>query len=133
MFDAFQRIAEKRVPLKAAPAGAIISATAGLPPPLKHWREPSEDIASGPYLEQPVVIAFPPDRTELDMAELDDEPVVLKAEGGAMPFTWLVDGAPITSDPHARDVTWKPSGLGFAKLTVIDANGKVDRVNVRVR
>ena len=133
LFDAFQRIAEKRVPLKAAPAAAIISATAGLPPPLKHWREPSEDVASGPYLEQPVVIAFPPDRAELDMTELDDEPVVLKAEGGAMPFTWLVDGAPITSDPHARDVTWKPSGLGFAKLTVIDANGKVDRVNVRVR
>ncbi len=133
LFDAFQRVSEKRAPLKAAPAGAIVSATAGLPPPLKHWREPSDDPASGPYLEQPVVIAFPPDRAELDLAELDGDPLVLKADGGAMPFTWLVDGAPITSDPHARDIVWKPSGLGFTKFTVIDANGKVDRVQVRVR
>ena len=133
LFDAFQRVSEKRAPLKAAPASAIVSATAGLPPPLKHWREPSDDPASGPYLEQPVVIAFPPDRAELDFAELDGDPIVLKADGGAMPFTWLVDGAPIISDPHARDVVWKPSGLGFTKFTVIDANGRVDRVQVRVR
>jgi penicillin-binding protein 1C len=59
--------------------------------------------------------------------------IVLKAEGGALPLTWLVDGAPIASEPHRREAFWQPSGRGFAKLTVIDANGRVDRVVVRLR
>ena len=133
LFDAFQRLSEKRVPLPAAPAGAIKTATTDLPPPLKHWRDPGEDPISGPYLEPPVLISFPPDRAELDIADLDGEPLTLKAEGGALPLTWLVDGAPIASGPHARDVTWKPGAQGFAKLTVIDASGKVDRVSVRLK
>ena len=56
---------------------------------------------------------------------------MLKADGGALPLTWLVDGAPITSDPHAREATGSRQDRGFAKLTVIDANGQVDRVSVR--
>jgi penicillin-binding protein 1C len=59
--------------------------------------------------------------------------LTLKADGGALPLTWLVDGAPIQSDPHARDVTWQPAGAGFAKLTVIDANGRTDRVSIRLK
>lgn len=133
LFDAFQRISEHRVPLRAAPEGALKVAAANLPPPLKRWRDPGEDIATGPYLAPPLLISFPPDRAELDMDDLDDEPLTLKAEGGALPLTWLVDGAPISSDPHARDVTWKPAGQGFARVSVVDANGKVDRVSVRIK
>jgi penicillin-binding protein 1C len=50
-----------------------------------------------------------------------------------LPLTWLVDGAPIQSDPRARQVVWQPQGPGFVKLSVIDAKGQVDRVTVRVR
>jgi penicillin-binding protein 1C len=57
----------------------------------------------------------------------------LKAEGGALPLTWLVDGAPIASDPHAREAVWQPHGPGFTKFTVIDANGRIDRAAIRVR
>ena len=133
LFDAFQRLSETRVALRAAPQGALKIASANLPPPLKHWRELGEDAPSGPYLEPGVAIAFPPDRAELDMAELDGEPLTLKAEGGALPLTWLIDDAPITSDPHGRDVAWIPRSPGFAKLTVIDASGKVDRVSIRLK
>ena len=75
-------------------------------------------------------IAFPPDRAELDRQEQDGDPLVLKAEGGALPLTWLVDGAPIQSDPHKREVPWTPAGHGFVKFSVIDAKGRVDRVTV---
>ena len=110
-----------------------LSAGAELPAPLARWREPGEDVATGPFLEPAVLISFPPDRSEIDTADIGDEPLVLKADGGALPLTWLVDGAPIASDPHARDVAWKPAGAGFSKLTVIDANGKVDRVSFRLK
>ena len=106
-----------------------------MPPPLKRFRDGSDDAApAGPFLDKPPLIAFPPDRSELDLAEREaDEPVVLKAEGGALPLTWLVDGAPMAVDGTDREVAWTPPGKGFVKLQVIDANGRADRVTVRLR
>jgi len=134
LFDTFQRISERRVPLRPLPQEAITSANAQLPVPLKHWREAGEDIAqTGPYLERPVLISFPPDNSEIANEDLSGEPLTLKAEGGALPLTWLVDGAPLVTDPHARDAAWHPAAAGFAKLTVIDANGRTDRVSIRLK
>lgn len=133
LFDAFQRISERRVPLRPSPPDAIKVSNAELPPPLKRWREPGEDAAQGPYLAQPLSISFPPDRSEIETADLDDAPMVLKAEGGTLPLTWLINGAPVQSDPHGREAHWQPSGAGFAKLTVIDADGRVDRASIRVK
>ena len=79
-----------------------------------------------------MAIAFPHDRSEL-ATEVGEKPeIVLKAEGGALPLVWLVDGAPIASEPGRRDVVWEPAGRGFAKISVIDARGRTDRVEVRL-
>ena len=133
LFDAFERVGRQRAPLSSPPNGAIATAAADLAAPLKHWREPGDDAPAGPFLEPSVLIAFPPDRSEIEAADIGGDALVLKADGGALPLTWLVDGAPISSDPNAREVAWQPKGAGFAKLTVIDANGKVDRVSVRLK
>ena len=134
VFDAFARISDRTAPFRTAPAGVINATTASLPPPLKRFREPTgEAIAKGPFLEPPVLISFPPDRSELDLEERETEPLIIKAEGGALPLTWLIDGNPMTSDPLRREVEWQPDGRGFAKLTVNEAKGNVDRVSVRLR
>ncbi len=134
LFDAFARFAPKRTAFAAAPSGALRVSGAELPPPLKRFREGPDDVASGPFIESAVLIQFPPDRSVLDMTDrAGDEPLVLKADGGTLPLTWLIDGAPIPSDPHARDVTWTPNGMGFVKLQVVDGKGSVDRVTVRLR
>ena len=129
-----KRIAERLAPFRPAPHGVMKATAASLPPPLKRFREPGDAaIATGPFLEPPVLISFPPDRAELDIEEREAEPLIIKAEGGALPLTWLIDGNPMTSDPLRREVEWQPDGRGFAKLTVIDAKGHVDRVTVRLR
>lgn len=133
LFDAFARLSARRVPLPSAPAGALQVAGADLPPPLKRWREPGDENSIGPYLSQPLLISFPPDRSEIETVDVDDTGVVLKAEGGALPLTWMIDGAPIESDPHSREAVWQPGSPGFAKLTVIDAQGRVDRASIRVK
>lgn len=133
LFDAFARISEKRAPQQSAPVNAIRGTNADLPTPLKHWRDPGDDPATGRFIEPPVLISFPPDQSEIDEADLGDDPLVLKADGGALPLTWLVDGAPIKSDAHSREVIWKPESPGFTKLTVIDSNGRTDRVSIRLR
>ena len=131
LFDAFARLGEKRVPLPAPPRGVVQATGNELPPPLKRFREGNVEVAEGPFLEPRVLISFPPDRAEVETEQ--DSPVLFKANGGVLPLTWLVDGAPITSDPRTRQVVWQPPGPGFVKLSVIDAKGHVDRVTVRMK
>lgn len=135
LFDAFSRLEEQRVPLAPAPAGVLRVSGAELPPPLKRFGREATETSSGGFLQQPVVIAFPPDRSELEVGagQQPAEPLLLKAEGGQLPLTWLVDGRPLDSSPHRREVLWQPNGPGFAKVSVIDAEGRVDRVTVRLQ
>jgi penicillin-binding protein 1C len=132
LFDAFQRISQDRVALAPAPAAAVRSTGANLPPPLKRFQEATEIAHDGGYLDSAVQISFPPDRSEVEVEDVD-APVLLKADGGVLPLTWLADGAPLALDGNTREVMWNPKGLGFVKLSVIDARGRVDRVTVRLR
>jgi penicillin-binding protein 1C len=131
LFDAFPRVAQVRAPLPGAPAAAVRASGGDLPQPLRRFVEAAEERVGGPFLDPPVQIAFPPDRAEVEVAA--DMPVVLKAEGGALPLTWMVDGAPIPDTAGKREIQWQPDGRGFVRLSVIDAKGRVDRVTVRLR
>ena len=140
LFDAFARLGERPVPLASAPPGVLRASASSLPPPLRRFKEPGDDIsAQGLYLEPPVQIAFPPDRADLETdGGATPDSILLKAEGGALPLTWLVDGEPLDADVSGagrgrREMLWQPAGRGFAKISVIDANGRTDRVEVRLK
>jgi penicillin-binding protein 1C len=136
LFDAFARLATRRTPLPSAPSGAITVAGTDLPPPLKRFREAKDEPAAavaGAYLEPPVQIAFPPDRSELDAEDGEGAGIIVKAEGGALPLTWLVDGVPIDTDPSRREAELPAAARGFLKLSVIDARGRADRVTIRLK
>lgn len=74
-------------------------------------------------------LLFPPPGAVLSA----DGPVTIRVMGGRRPLTFLVDGAPLPTDRVRRDVTWQPSGSGFYRLTVLDADGAVVRAGVQVR
>lgn len=137
LFDAFQRLGRPLHPLPRPPAGALRVSGADLPAPLKRFDAGRAKVSNGPFLQTDVAIAFPPDRSEIEVGQPGSaaalQPIRLKAEGGALPLTWLVDGNPISSSRHRRDAIWQPLSQGFAKVSVIDAEGRVDRVVVRVR
>lgn len=133
LFDAFRRLGPQREALPPPPAGILRTTGAELPPPLKRFAEPGEsNIAIGPWLEPPVLIAFPPDRSDLELDDADGT-LLLKADGGVLPLTWMVNGQPVPSQPHRREAVWEPDGRGFVKLTVTDAKGRVDRASIRLR
>ena len=75
-------------------------------------------------------LLFPPPGAAL--AE-DAGPVVLRAAGGRRPLTFLVDGAPLRSEPARREAAWIPPGPGAYRITVLDADGVAASVAVRVR
>ena len=141
LFDAFARIGSTRAALPGPPAGALRVSYRDLPPPLKRFERTTETHQRGPFTESPVVISFPLDRSEIEVDvspatnganNASASPVMLKAKGGTLPLIWLVDGKVINAQA-ARDIFWRPSGVGFSRLTVIDATGQVDRVNVRIK
>jgi penicillin-binding protein 1C len=128
------RLSERPTPLASPPRGVIRLSTAALPVSLRRFRDPGSDGETpGPWLDPPVAIAFPPDRSVLETDPGEDAPIMLKASGGALPLTWLVDGAPLEGDPARREALWQPSGQGFTRITVIDAKGRTDLVEVRVK
>ena len=74
-------------------------------------------------------LLFPPPQATLPEAGR----VVLRAAGGQRPLTFLVDGAPLATDPARREVGWVPPGPGFYRITVLDAEGASARTELRVR
>ena len=74
-------------------------------------------------------LLFPPSGAVLSA----DGPVTIRAMGGRRPLTFLVDGAPLPADRIRRDAAWLPSGPGFYRLTVLDADGASVRATVQVR
>ena len=59
-------------------------------------------------------------------------PLVMKALGGTQPLTWMVNGLPLAVEPGRRDAEWQPDGAGFARVTVMDASGRVATARFRV-
>jgi penicillin-binding protein 1C len=135
LFDAFTRLSLKRTPAPPPPAGVLRASSAELPPPLRRFREgaaPVEDASAASRGAAPAPrIAFPPDRAEIEVD--DDAPTVVTAEGGALPLTWLLDGEPLASDPARHDTELPTGRRGFFRLSVIDAEGRTDRVAIRLR
>ena len=74
-------------------------------------------------------LLFPPPGAVLS----SDGPVTIRVMGGHRPLTFLVDGAPLHSDQIRRDAAWLPSGPGYYRLAVLDADGATVRATVQVR
>jgi penicillin-binding protein 1C len=131
LFDAFQAIGPHRAAFRPAPEGILrVVSGADLPPPLKRFDEDQPIVVSSGFQSRPLSIRFPPDRVALEVQRRDA--MMLKAEGGALPLTWLVDGRPVGTSLHRREYLWRPSQAGFVQIAVVDSEGRADRVRVRL-
>jgi penicillin-binding protein 1C len=127
LFQAFNRLKGKLDPQPAAPASTLLVANAELPVPLQRFKSRSavfEAAADAP------AVAFPPDGAEVELLAAG---LKVKVTGGTAPFTWLADGVPVVVGLDAREAMLAMPGAGFVTLSVIDAEGRSDRVQVRVR
>ncbi len=134
LFEAFQRVSTRRVPLPPPPEGVVVTATADLPAALQRFRPHSlPEIASAGGGDGPLAIAFPPDGARVDLLDGGaTAALALKALGGVPPFTWLADGVPVATMEPRRESLWEKPGRGFARLSVIDAEGATASAMVRV-
>ncbi|MGY2051998.1 penicillin-binding protein 1C [Methylobacterium sp. JK268] len=131
LFDAFARYGGEPEPV-AAVRDALITTTAGLPPPLRHLRRDAPKVvgeAPGAALK----IAYPPDGARVDVGFTEGAPagLALKALGGTLPLTWMVNSLPLP-EAARRQAEWQPDGAGFVRISVMDATGASDSVVVRL-
>jgi penicillin-binding protein 1C len=109
------------------PPGALIAKGRDLPPRLQR-------LAAGPLPETGRAasgprILYPPDGA---LIEWEGEQLPLEASGGRPPLRWLVDGRPLPPAEPRRGLYWQPAGIGFVRLTVIDAAGSSAHSTVRL-
>ncbi len=127
LFQAFNRLKRELDPQGAAPAATLLVANSELPQPLQRFR--SRSAAFGPEADAPAV-AFPPDGAEVELLAAG---LKVRVTGGTAPFTWLADGVPVLVGLESREAMLALPGAGFVTLSVIDAEGRSARSQVRVR
>jgi len=110
------------------PSGVLRVARRDLPPVLQHLDARPQSAAGASALAGPQIL-FPPNGA---IVAWDGTSLPLEAAGGRLPLRWLVDGKLLPPAPARRKLYWQPEGLGFVRLTVIDANGRSARATVRL-
>ena len=130
LFDAFAHLQALPAPLPRPPDGVVMTTTARLPPPLKHF---SPGDHAGESALNRLHILFPPDGSRLELIADHDkfDPVPLKVTGAIAPVTVLVNGVPARAQPRGTPF-FQPNGPGFARVTVIDGAGASDSIVVRL-
>jgi penicillin-binding protein 1C len=109
------------------PPGALLVARRDLPPRLQRL-DPGPAERAGREAGGPKIL-YPPDGSTV---EWHGESVPLEASGGRTPLRWLADGKPLPPGEPRRELFWSPDGVGFTRLTVIDATGRSAHATVRL-
>lgn len=114
-----------------APDGAYLVQNAEqLPAALQRFRSNAR-LAAGLKRIQPPRISFPPDGATISIADAKKpEALPLKAQGGEAPLHWVVNGQPLEENANGW---WTPDSEGFAHITVVDANGRSDTAQIRLK
>jgi penicillin-binding protein 1C len=126
LFDAFQRLKPELEVLPPPPPETLLVSAGLLPQPLKRFQGRNAVFQADSDAPK---LAFPPNGARL---LLSDAGLVVKLRDGVPPFTVLANGAPVLTGNRAREVALPGVGKGFVTLSVIDAKGRSDRVNIRV-
>jgi penicillin-binding protein 1C len=109
------------------PPGALVVARRELPPGLQRL-DPGPAERGGRDTGGPKIL-YPPDGSTV---EWHGEDVPLEAVGGSAPLRWLADGRPLPQGAPRRTLFWNPAGVGFTRLTVVDAAGRSAHATVRL-
>jgi len=112
---------------KPPPPGALLVARRNLPTALQRL-DPGPAERAGRDPGGPKIL-YPPDGS---IVEWHGEGVPLEAAGGSGPLRWLADGKPLPPRVPRQELFWTPAGIGFARLTVVDAAGRSAHANVRL-
>lgn len=109
-------------PAPAEPDHALFRAA---PPPALARLDGGGPATLAAIPSEPLRILFPPDGAEVEALA---DGISLSVRGGRAPYRWVADNVPLAEEARF----WQPAGEGFARLTVIDADGRRASTAIRV-
>ena len=124
LFDIFQRLNLQIAPLGPPPPETLLPGLVRLPEPLRRFRGRDAVFAADDTAPK---VAFPPDGARLDGT---NGALTLKIRDGTLPVTVLANGLPVAHQARRRDIALTFDEKGASTLTVIDAEGRADRVSI---
>jgi penicillin-binding protein 1C len=136
LLKVFGLLPADREPDPSPPAGAILAeSTDALPPSLRVFVRSSDAAAETATPLPPPAISYPPNGTVIPLPgpKDTDKTIMLKAEGGREPLTWLVNGMLVGSFGRFQPALYLPTGEGNARITVVDSDGRSDTATVRFK
>jgi penicillin-binding protein 1C len=136
LLKVFGLLPADKEPAPLPPTGTIVAAsTDALPPSLRVFTRATEQPAVRETPLPPPSITYPPNGTVVPLPgpRDSDKTVMLKAEGGKAPLTWLVNGLLIGSFDRFQPALYLPQGEGNARITVVDSEGRSDTSQVRFK
>jgi penicillin-binding protein 1C len=123
LFEAFQRLKSAPTPLMPPPPETLLLGNAQLPKALQRFRSRQQLVLSPNAPE----VTFPPDGARL-LQEQDR--LTLKLRNGQPPFSVLANSKPMILSSYGRELELSDIGKGASIITVIDALGRSDRVEI---
>lgn len=125
---------ESRAPMRAPDGAYIVQNAEGLPLALQRFR-PRLGIPAGLKRELPPRISFPPNGAVVAVQPNGlNQRMPLKASGGKGTLHWVINGTPLPSESGTGpEVWWTPDSEGFARITVVDADGRSDTSQIRLK
>jgi len=132
LFQVFDQLPASVRP-RAVPEGVLqVTSRDELPPAMRRYHAPQ--LWAGASTRQdapPPRIAFPPAGANINL-DADGVELSLRALGGTPPLRWMVDGEVLPEASAYQPTLWHANAPGFTELTVIDAEGRSDRAQVRL-
>ena len=121
---------EGRAPSPPPQDAYMVQNAEQLPPALQRFRSNAR-MEAGLKRVQPPKISFPPDGATVSIVNIKQpEALPLKAQGGRAPLRWVVNGLPLADTANGW---WTPDEAGFAHITVVDADGRSDTAQIRLK
>lgn len=78
-----------------------------------------------------IKIDFPLDKSVIEVrTQPTIESIMLEISGGKPPFLWFVNGQQIDFPRYRRKISWTPSDIGFARITVMDSDNQSYSVEI---
>jgi len=136
LLKVFELLPPDHRPVPALPAGALLAVTTDqLPSGLRVFTREPESAAPRVAELPPPSIAFPPNGATVPVPgpAAKERTILLKADGGKEPLTWLVNGVLIGSFDRFAPVVYTPMEEGPARVTVVDSYGRSDTAQIRFK
>jgi penicillin-binding protein 1C len=136
LLKTFDLLPRDRTANPPPPAGAIlVQSTDALPQALRVFTREAAPPQPVKTAIPPPTVSFPPNGATLPLASTDthDSAIALKADGGRAPLTWLVNGQMLGNFDRFTSANYIPPGEGYARITVVDAQGRSDSARVRFK